>query len=42
MYVYIKHLEYYLPKKIITNSQLEKEFSEWSAEKIEKLFIFEL
>ncbi len=29
-------ISYYLPEKIITNSDLEKEFPEWSADKIEK------
>ncbi len=28
-------LEYYLPHKILTNAELEKEFPDWSAEKIE-------
>lgn len=32
----IKKIEYYLPKNILTNNQLEKEFPEWNAEKIEK------
>lgn len=31
----ISKIEYYLPEKILTNKQLEKEFSEWNAEKIE-------
>jgi len=32
----IKYIEYYLPDKILNNKQLEKEFPEWDAEKIEK------
>ena len=32
----IKHIEYYLPDKILNNKQLEKEHPEWDAEKIEK------
>jgi len=32
----IKKIEVYLPGKILKNSTLEKEFSEWSANKIEK------
>jgi len=35
MGVRIESINYYLPKKIITNSELEKEFPEWNAEKIE-------
>ena len=31
----IKKIEYYLPENILTNNQLEKEFTGWSAEKIE-------
>ena len=42
MGLHIKHLEYYLPNKILTNNQLEKQFPEWNAEKIEGVFIFEL
>lgn len=36
MSVKISLIEYYLPKKILTNQDLEKEFSDWSSEKIEK------
>ena len=36
MYVEIKRVEFYLPEKILTNKDLEKEFPEWNAEKIEK------
>lgn len=32
----IKRIEYYLPESILTNRELEKEFPEWNAEKIEK------
>jgi len=32
----IKHIEYYLPDKILNNKQLEKEFPEWDAKKIEE------
>lgn len=31
----IKKIEYYLPENILTNTQLEKEFTGWNAEKIE-------
>jgi 3-oxoacyl-[acyl-carrier-protein] synthase-3 len=31
----IKRIEYYLPENILTNNHLEKEFTGWSAEKIE-------
>lgn len=31
----IKKIEYYLPENILTNSDLEKEFTGWNAEKIE-------
>jgi len=36
MGVWIKKIEYYLPESIVTNNELEKEFPEWDAEKIEK------
>jgi len=32
----IKLIEYYLPEKIVNNSQLEKEFPGWSGQEIEK------
>lgn len=32
----ISELQYYLPEKVITNQDLEKEFPEWSSEKIEE------
>jgi len=32
---YIEKIEYFLPENVVTNEQLEKEFSEWSAKKIE-------
>lgn len=32
----IEAIRYYLPEKILTNADLEKEFSEWSASKIEE------
>jgi 3-oxoacyl-[acyl-carrier-protein] synthase-3 len=34
MNVFIKAIEYYLPSKIVTNEELEKEFPEWNAEKV--------
>ena len=34
--VYIKHLAYNLPEKILTNQQIADEFPEWTVEKIEK------
>lgn len=34
MEAYIKYIEYYLPEKIITNSDLENEFSGYNAEKV--------
>lgn len=36
MYSIIKKIEYYLPEKILTNKNLENQFPEWNAEKIEK------
>lgn len=36
MGVKIANIEYYLPKKILTNDQLAKQFPEWSSDKIEK------
>ena len=36
MSVKILNIEYYLPKTIITNDDLEKQFPDWSSEKIEK------
>jgi len=32
----IKKIEYYLPKNVLTNSALEKEYKNWDAEKIER------
>ncbi len=32
----INKIEYYLPESILLNMDLEKEFPEWNAEKIEK------
>jgi 3-oxoacyl-[acyl-carrier-protein] synthase-3 len=34
MDAYIKSISYYLPKKILTNENLVKEFPEWSVEKV--------
>ena len=34
MKAYIKEIAYYLPKKIVTNEELVKEFPEWSVDKI--------
>lgn len=34
MNAYIKGISYYLPKKIVTNEELSKEFPEWTVEKI--------
>lgn len=31
---YIKAISYYLPKKVVTNEELVKEFPEWSVEKV--------
>ena len=31
---YIKDIAYYLPKAVLTNEQIAKEFPEWSAEKV--------
>ncbi len=36
MKAYIKAISYYLPKNILTNQDLAKEFPEWTAEKIAK------
>lgn len=36
MSVKIERIEYYLPETIITNDDLEKEFPDWSSDKIEK------
>ena len=36
MYSIIKKIESFLPKKTLTNKDLEKQFPEWNAEKIEK------
>lgn len=33
---YIKAISYYLPKKVLTNEELIKEFPEWSVEKVAK------
>lgn len=33
---YIKAISYYLPEKVVTNSELVKEFPEWSVEKVAK------
>lgn len=32
---FIRKIEYFLPANVVTNKQLEKEFCEWNAEKIE-------
>lgn len=32
----LKHIEYYLPEKVLSNKQLETEFPGWNSEKIEK------
>lgn len=34
MKVYIKAISYYLPKKVVTNEDLVKEFPEWTVEKV--------
>ncbi len=36
MKAYIKHIDYFLPEKILTNQQIAEEFPEWTVEKIEK------
>ena len=42
MKAYIKAISYCLPSKVITNEDLEKEFPDWSSEKIgKKIGIFE-
>jgi len=44
---FIKAMDYYLPKRVLTNEELVKDFSEWSVDKIiekgcwsEKKFLF--
>lgn len=32
----ISKIAYYLPEEVLTNKDLEKEFPEWSSEKIEE------
>lgn len=34
--VYINHISYYLPEKVLTNDSLSEEFPDWSVEKIAK------
>ena len=34
MKAYIKAISYYLPSQVLTNQEIEKEFPEWSAEKV--------
>ena len=34
MKAYIKAISYYLPSRILINQEIEKEFPEWSAEKV--------
>lgn len=34
MKAYIKQIEYYLPERVITNDDLERQFPEWNAEKV--------
>lgn len=36
MSVIIRAIEYYLPEKILSNKELEREFPEWNAQKIEQ------
>ncbi len=36
MGVKITNIEYYLPKKVVTNDQLAEQFLGWSSDKIEK------
>lgn len=36
MKAYIKHIDYCLPEKILTNQQIADEFPEWTVEKIDK------
>lgn len=36
MGAFIRKIEYYLPRSLLTNRKLENEFPEWNAEKIEK------
>jgi len=42
MEVYIKEIAYYLPKKVVANKELVKEFPEWSVDKIaDKVGVYE-
>ena len=34
MKAYIKAIEYYLPEKVLTNTEIAERFPEWSAEKV--------
>lgn len=36
MGAYIKAISYYLPHKVLDNIQIEREFPEWTVEKIDK------
>ena len=36
MKAYIKHIDFYLPEKILTNSDIVEQFPEWTVDKIEK------
>ena len=36
MKAYIKHVDFYLPEKILTNSDIVEQFPEWTVDKIEK------
>lgn len=36
MKAYIKYIDYYLPKKILTNEMIVEQFPEWTVDKIEK------
>lgn len=36
MNAYIKHIDFYLPEKVLTNSDIVEQFPEWTVDKIEK------
>lgn len=36
MKAYIKHIDFYLPEKVLTNSDIVEQFPEWTVDKIEK------
>ena len=36
MKAYIKHIDFYLPEKVLSNSDIVEQFPEWTVDKIEK------